>query len=325
MSIVSDNNKRDASELSTGSVKILKPAKASRLETSADTSVDEAHTSSRKADDLTISRRLKFVAPLLQKPKRIPKARELGAISLPDTLPNSLATKFDGVSTFFAFDIETHDIIREETRVWSVGKYGFQSRVGSQTLETLRIVQIGWALGAVEDPMPQTFVRMVKPNGFKISQEAISKHRILQSEADTTGEALASALQDMMNSVREFCGQGARLVAHQLEFDAGIIAEELGRCGLNDLKAYWEETARKGICTMDPEIAVWIREVNCIKDYRDDKPISPNVPLGLVDATRLLVPNSQSLCRQHHAADKDATMTWLLCRALAKRCPKPSE
>ena len=258
--------------------------------------------------------------PIVRQPKRIPKASELAATPSVDSLPDSLAAKFAGATTLLAFDLETHDLIRENASTWIKGQYGFPAMVGPRTIESLRVVQIGWAVGFSSDSKPASFSRVIKPDGFTITPDAISKHHITQKLAEESGESLSSALKTFLLSVKEWCGKGARLVAHHLEFDAGIVSAELDRCGLGDLKEDWEEAVRNGICTMDPDIAVWLREVNCIRDHRDNKPISYNIPLGLKDATRLLVPDCQDLRQKHHAADKDATMAWLICRELVARC-----
>ena len=258
--------------------------------------------------------------PIVRQPKRVPRASELAATPSVDNLPDSLAVKFAGAKALLAFDLETHDIIRENTSSWVTGQFGFPARVGPRTVDSLRAVQIGWAVGFTDDTRPASLSRVINPDGFTITPDAVSKHKISQSMAEESGESLSSALKGFLLSVKEWCGKGARLVAHQLEFDAGIISAELDRCGLGDLKEDWEEAVRNGICTMDPDIAVWLREVNCIRDHRDNKPISYNIPLGLKDATRLLVPDCQDLRQKHHAADKDATMAWLICRELVAKC-----
>ena len=258
--------------------------------------------------------------PPAREMKTIPKARELVLHESGQTAPPpaDIAAKLEAATTLFAFDIETHALIPENLNVWVPGKHGFPARVGPLTINSLRVVQIGWAAGAIDCHTPETFLRYVKPEGFAIAADATLKHNIAQEFVDAAGEPLALVLTEMMNAVREWRARGGRLVAHQIEFDAGVIAAELERCGLNDLKTFWEQAVREGICTMDPAIAVWVREG--MTDPRDDKPISWNTPLGLTLATQLLVPQSEELRRQHHSADKDAAMAWLFCRELVSRC-----
>ena len=71
---------------------------------------------------------------------------------------------------------------------------------------------------------------------------------------------------------------------------------------------------------MDPDIACWIRRSIGVLDNQDGQEVSRNVPIRLLDAVRGIVPNQKELCKGHHLADKDATMTWFLCRELASLC-----
>ena len=54
-----------------------------------------------------------------------------------------------------------------------------------------------------------------------------------------------------------YCAQGGRIVAHHLEFDGGLIAQELARVRLHQYNLEWEKALRKGVCTMAPDIACW--------------------------------------------------------------------
>ena len=47
-------------------------------------------------------------------------------------------------------------------------------------------------------------------------------------------------------------------MAHQLEFDAGDILNELARCGLPALHDAWKRIACNGFCTMDYEVGRWV-------------------------------------------------------------------
>ena len=40
--------------------------------------------------------------------------------------------------------------------------------------------------------------------------------------------------------------------AHHLDFDAGVISQELQRAGLMDYRTAFDKEARRGVCTMDP-------------------------------------------------------------------------
>ena len=54
-------------------------------------------------------------------------------------------------------------------------------------------------------------------------------------EATTSGASLHELLIELMQDVSEVRSLGGRLVARHLEFDAGIVMEELARAGLTHL------------------------------------------------------------------------------------------
>ena len=152
----------------------------------------------------------------------------------------------------FAFDIETHDIIRENTRAWLCGHYGFPARVLPSTMESLRLIQIGWAMGDIHLDTPTTTSRYVIPDDFEVTAEGAAKHGVTQAFVKEHGLPLGLTLKEFVASAQEAFTRGARLVAHQIEFDAGVIAAELQRCGFYQELEFWDKAVRGGICTMDP-------------------------------------------------------------------------
>ena len=118
----------------------------------------------------------------------------------------------------------------------------------------------------------------------------------------------------MVADVLNCCSHGGRIVAHHLEFDAGVIYEELGRAGLNHLKDPWAKAVRDGVCTMDPDIACWVRSILGIGE------IPRSIPMRLLDMVKGLLTETSELRSKHHSAGNDATMHFLLCRKLVSRC-----
>ena len=47
------------------------------------------------------------------------------------------------------------------------------------------------------------------------------------------------------------------MVIHHLEFDAGVVAKELMNAGLSHLVPVWEDIARNGFGTMNPDVCKW--------------------------------------------------------------------
>ena len=240
---------------------------------------------------------------------------------IPFQAPPDIVNQFKGTQTVFAFDIETHDIIRENASAWLCGHHGFPARVSQPTMESLRVIQIGWAVGDIRSAAPTTNSIYVTPDNFKVTAEGTAKHGVTQAFVEEHGLPLTDALNIFLASAREAFTRGARLVAHQIEFDAGVIAAELQRCGLHEELEFWDRAVRGGICTMDPSLCNWIRDVS---GDVDAKGRSCTGPLGLKDCVRFMVPDSAELRRQHHIADKDAEMAWLLCKSIVAWCVQTS-
>ena len=253
----------------------------------------------------------------------VPLVRDLSSSveQLPVQPTSAILNQFKDVQLIFAFDLETHDIIRENASAWRNGPHGFQTRVSNSTLESLRIIQIGWGVGEIHSDGPTTYSRYIKPNSFGITTEGAAKHGVTQNFVEDHGLPLESILKEFIASAQEWVARGARLVAHHIEFDAGVVAVELQRCGLHQQMAFWDKAVRGGICTMDPVLCNWIRNLSGDVDAQGR---SRSGPLGLKDCVRFMVPQSAELQRHHHAAEKDAEMAWLLCKAIVACCAQTS-
>ena len=109
---------------------------------------------------------------------------------------------------------------------------------------------------------------------------------------------------------------GARLVVRHLEFDAGIIAQQLCDAGLAHKRDQWAAFARKGFCTMDPDVGAWAQRCR----GRDVSPEERSAPMmSLKAAANLLLPKSElvaGLQEHHHTAGADAQLHRLLYIAL---------
>lgn len=213
-----------------------------------------------------------------------------------------------------AIDIKTHSLSYGNTKSWKPGQFGFLTTVEKDNLSSLRIVQIGWAIGDSSQEHPLVHDRIVIPDGFEITAEATNKHRISHELATSTGHPLRDALRSMIDEVLECCARGGRIVAHHLTFHAGIISEELGRSGLAHLKERWGTAVRDGLCTMNPDIAEWARGMMGIYE------IPRSIPMRLSDMVKGLITDAAELCNRHHSAGNDALVHLLVCRELLSRC-----
>jgi len=220
------------------------------------------------------------------------------------------------------FDIETHgwpEIQKEKGRI---GKFGWYTLKEEHVLDFSRIVQIGWAIGRADTAAPVCVkTALVQPNGFKISEKATKFHGISHATAVQEGRSFSDVLCEFMADVSEAYSRGGRVVAHHLEFDAGVILQELARCGLHKLHDAWKRIAQEGFCTMDFEVGRWV--LTC--SGSEVGPQSAKHCLGLKNIVRYLLPERFVMLDQHHDAGVDAQLTRLVYAALLERAREAAE
>ena len=228
--------------------------------------------------------------------------------------------KLEDTSFVVGVDIETADWA-DRRKTTSRGQFGFFCFCHPDHLKQ-KIVQIGWALGeAVQGaPLLEHQELLVRPDDFSITEKATAVHGITQEAAIAQGRPLRDVLLDFMDMVTRAEALGARLVVHHLEFDAGNIDQQLADAGLEHKRAQWAAFARKGFCTMDPDVCAWAQR--CAgRDLTPDDNRSYMMTLSLKAASKLLLPASdltEELQKNSHTAGADAQMHRLLYIAL--RC-----
>ena len=210
-------------------------------------------------------------------------------------------------------DIETHNLVPGNTKVWAEGQFGFKTTIDPDSITAMRLIEIGFAIGDCHggDPIAQSCV--IRPDGFMVSCEATRVHHISHGDAVQDGIPLKDALELMVTRVLEAVSAGHRIVSHHLEFDAGIIAAELVRAGLQHLCDDWAHAVKNGFCTMNPDVAMWVRSMIGMHD----KPYW--IPMRIKDMVDGLLPNATALLGQHHRARDDALMHWHLYADLLRR------
>lgn len=109
-------------------------------------------------------------------------------------------------------------------------------------MQYARIVELGWAL-VTADTSSVVWRKSfrVLPENFTIAPRAIECHKITQEAAQRTGSPLQKVLEEFVTDVTNLIDgtQTFKLAAHNFEFDANIILEELGRCSPS-LQATWK-------------------------------------------------------------------------------------
>ena len=229
--------------------------------------------------------------------------------------PSSVvAQKLGHANLAMGFDIETHDLV--ERGGDGTGRFGHRWR-STPSIFQLRIVQIGWVIGGCtqKESIKERAERLVKPDDFDISELAMKKHGITNERARGEGVLLTQALEEFMRvawSIHELHGI---LVSHHIEFDAGVIDEELHRCGMDHWRSSWRVIATRGVCTMDPDIQEWFQHAFGKEKGAGER----SLVMNLRDSIMLFYHSSPRICelvRSSHAAGADAEMHLLLYRAL---------
>jgi hypothetical protein len=222
---------------------------------------------------------------------------------------------------WLAFDIETHDWVpksKDGKGRWIDGKYGHPCRFIDNDLQKLRISQLGWVAGRFSTNSYIQKALTVYPDGFEITSKATLTHGITNEHARCAGKPLQTVLRQFLVDVEGIVQQGGRVCAHQLEFDAGVIALELDRAGLGNQTEMWAQVASDGFCTMNPTLSKWscqafFDQMGCRYG------LGRNCSVGLRDMVLALAPTEVALLSQHHNAGADANLTWKVLRELHDR------
>ncbi len=224
----------------------------------------------------------------------------------PMPLPKQLVSRVGSPNLLIGFDVETHDWPEIQKEKGRIGKFGWCTLKEEHVMEFSRIVQIGWAIGRADMNAPvRVKTAFVQPVGFEMSEKATKFHGISHTTATQEGRPLADVLCDFMADVLEAFSCGGRVVAHQLEFDAGIVLQELGRSGLDHLRDAWIRIAHAGFCTMDFEVGRWV--LTC--SGSEVGPPTAKHCLGLKNIVRRLLPERCAMLNKHHDAGVDAQLT----------------
>jgi len=105
------------------------------------------------------------------------------------------------------------------------------------------IVQIAWIETDDEGNELSSGSRIIKPEGFVIPEEATAVHGITQEYALSVGEPR----KKVMRKFKQLLSRNYLNVAHNLWFDANVIAAEFRRCHMDDDNFLYSA----GYCTME--------------------------------------------------------------------------
>lgn len=106
-----------------------------------------------------------------------------------------------------------------------------------------RLVQIAWILTDYNGNVLKKTSRLICPNNYRISDDAIRIHGITNEYAKQNGIALNSVIEEFGQDLVK-----AKVkVAHNIEFDNNVIHAEFIRIGKEDV---WNSGPQVSICTM---------------------------------------------------------------------------
>ena len=197
------------------------------------------------------------------------------------------------------------------------GQFGFRCFCNPADLN-FRMVQLGWAIGEVGDIEPtEVKEHLVQPDGYCISARATEHHGISQERAEKQGLPITFVLDEFMRDAVRVDQMGGRVVIHHLEFDAGIIDTEMQRYELHHFCDQWRKIARKGFCTMDPDVMHWAQL--CAGRDMDvgEKALVMRLPRAIALFVRK-TPATDTLLPRKNTAGADAQMHRLLCIAYCR-------
>ena len=137
--------------------------------------------------------------------------------------------KLGTAKLLMGFDIKTNDFV-DGRKPYCVGRFGHGCWCHHDDLQ-FRLVQLGWftCFAESEIDVKARKERLVIPNGYDISEKATKKHGITTEHAAIRGLSLPQVLEEFMSAAWSVHEAGGVLVSHHLEFDSGVIDEELKR------------------------------------------------------------------------------------------------
>ena len=249
-------------------------------------------------------------------PKRLPDLSELVPLArqphvpLPDSISRCL--KPSDV-LWMGIGVTTHEPVPSGALPdWRPGRFGFETGAESVVVEGLRVVQLGWAFGEFGSQC-NVKEHLVLPESFSVSAATTKEIGITTGSTMEGGIPLSEALLQMFNDARRVVQLGGRLCSHHLDFVAGLIAEEMKRCGLSEEIKVWEQIVPQGFCTMNRDLALWARK----QAGEDD---ATKTVMKSNELVRKLLPDAPALLTKQRSAGNHAHVHWRVLQELVLRC-----
>ena len=167
--------------------------------------------------------------PNAQRAGRMPKVYRSTAKAIPPTLAARQHFKAETLR-YVAIFVEVHKPFRPGKADWRPGQFGFDLKVSSEDMQTMRASRIAWACGDVASQCPEVKSRIVRPDGFRIVDDESSRHRVSHAEAMQDGTALEDILGELLHDLLAEHKKGSRICAHQIEHAMPPIGQDRSSC-----------------------------------------------------------------------------------------------
>ena len=119
-------------------------------------------------------------------------------------------------------------------------------------LKYSRVVQLGVVVSDAEGNVLQRFERCIS-DAPDCSAKATKYHGLTNEQLAREGIPIAEAMRQFGAELRNLDAVGGKLIAHNLEFDAGILRAELERLGdeFAETTEVFCRLAKDGVCTLE--------------------------------------------------------------------------
>ena len=251
--------------------------------------------------------------PKRERTVKFPKASEVKENvpkeNIPYTcgVPKSILNQIGDPKMVMAFKIETHGWPAIQSEKGHIGRFGFYTLKDHVTIAYARVVRIGWVTGGSRKDAPTVSkCYIVCPDEFEIEKKSIEFHGITTEKATLQGASSSEVLNEFVKDAMTVCNQGGIVTAHRIEFEAGIIYEELRRCGLYKLQEQWNTIVRRGFCAMDPSFGRWLLQCH----GEDVGPDTVQHALGFKKVVDLILP--QQYKPKHQDTEYNVKLCWMI-------------
>ena len=132
------------------------------------------------------------------------------------------------------------------------GQFGHLTDKKPWELTYARVAQLAFVVSDAEGNILQRFERCISDVPGGCSAKATKYHGLTNEQLAREGIPIAEAMRQFGADLRKLDAAGGKLIAHNLEFDAGILRAELERLGdeFAETTALLCRLAKDGVCTL---------------------------------------------------------------------------